>query len=222
MPINYLVLSAKLTGVSQLVGLLSAPIFGFWADRYQQFNIFLLFAALSGVLGYFWLTTFESPEVDGEKGSRWIYFVMALLGVNQIGAIICSLGIFNRCVLGLQKEGANVEDDQANDHSREPHNAQSSNVVTESVGNQESMPLLAKSAHVSDLHHLKGSIAGVYSLAGGIGILLLTKLGGVLFDTNRSAPFMMLSLFNAILLLAGIGCGLLTTQPHKSIRDVPA
>lgn len=55
----------------------------------------------------------------------------------------------------------------------------------------------------------KGSIAGVYSLAGGAGILLLTKLGGCLFDViSPSAPFMMLSAFNGILLLFGLGCGL--------------
>ncbi|KAK5018799.1 hypothetical protein LTR39_000774 [Cryomyces antarcticus] len=59
--------------------------------------------------------------------------------------------------------------------------------------------------------HLKGSIAGVYSLAGGAGILLLTKLGGYLFDaTSPGAPFVMLAVFNAILLLIGLGVGVAT------------
>lgn len=57
---------------------------------------------------------------------------------------------------------------------------------------------------------MKGSMAGVYSLAGGAGILLLTKLGGFLFDKlSPGAPFYMLAMFNGLLLFAGIGCGVM-------------
>jgi hypothetical protein len=50
---------------------------------------------------------------------------------------------------------------------------------------------------------LKGSIAGVYSLCGGAAILILTKLGGYLFDTVSSGtPFYMMAGFNGILLIA--------------------
>ena len=59
----------------------------------------------------------------------------------------------------------------------------------------------------SSRHHLKGSVAGIYSLAGGAGILLLTKLGGFLFDVQSpAAPFYMLSLFNLSLLIVGVLC----------------
>jgi hypothetical protein len=60
----------------------------------------------------------------------------------------------------------------------------------------------------SSRSHLKGSIAGVYSLSGGAAILLLTKLGGLLFDSEPGAPFYLMSGFNAILLVVGIGAGI--------------
>ncbi len=210
------VLSAKLTGVSQLVGLLFAPIFGFLADRYQRFNVLLLLAALSGFFGYFLLTTLKSPEVDGENGTRWIYAIMALLGISQIGAIICSLGIFSRCILGLEGEGGIFKNESVENQSYNSRDIQTADVVSEGEGDQESMPLLAKCSRLRDLHDLKGSIAGVYSLSGGVGILLLTKLGGVLFDKNKSAPFVMLSIFNALLFVACIICGLATSWRRKA------
>jgi hypothetical protein len=56
---------------------------------------------------------------------------------------------------------------------------------------------------VQDRSQLKGSIAGVYSLAGGAGILILTKLGGALFDSwTPGAPFFIMAIFNAMLLVA--------------------
>jgi hypothetical protein len=74
----------------------------------------------------------------------------------------------------------------------------------------EQEPLLAQPAtshHNEDLRHLKGSIAGMYSLYGGAGILILTKLGGILFDVLSSgSPFYIMALFNGILLFAGVGC----------------
>lgn len=66
-------------------------------------------------------------------------------------------------------------------------------------------PNLNKSSSRS---HLKGSIAGVYSLSGGAAILLLTKLGGYLFDTvSNGAPFYMMAIFNVVLLVIGVGAG---------------
>lgn len=48
----------------------------------------------------------------------------------------------------------------------------------------------------------------MYSLSGGAAILLLTKLGGYLFDSlSIGAPFYMMAVFNGILLVVGIGTG---------------
>ena len=47
--------------------------------------------------------------------------------------------------------------------------------LTNEEGTNESAPLLYVDPTPYDLQHLKGSIAGVYSFSGSVGILLLTK-----------------------------------------------
>jgi hypothetical protein len=50
----------------------------------------------------------------------------------------------------------------------------------------------------------------MYSLLGGAGILLLTKLGGSLFDDrSHAAPFVMLAAFNLLLFMGGLVFALL-------------
>jgi nitrate/nitrite transporter NarK len=67
-----------------------------------------------------------------------------------------------------------------------------------------------RAENVLDLSEVKGSIAGVYSLYGGAGILLLTKLGGYLFDkVSFGAPFYIMATFNAILMVACVLISLL-------------
>ena len=214
------VLAAELTGVSQLVALLCAPVFGFLADRYRHYNVPLLVAALVGAMGYVLLASLESPMISGEEGSPWVFVIMALLGISQIGAIVCSLGLLGRCVLGLEPETSsksrvNVGVASARDSSSNVPN----HIITAdqegSIGAEnhadEASPLLETKETTQPRGNLKGSIAGVYSLAGGIGILLLTKAGGVLFDRVSSvAPFAMLAGFNLLLLIVGIGQGVST------------
>lgn len=96
------ILAAKLTGVSQLVALLFAPVFGYLADGYRRSNVPLLIAALFGIAGYSGMAILQGPESGEEKGSPWIYLIVAMLGISQIGAIVCSLGLVGRCVLGLE------------------------------------------------------------------------------------------------------------------------
>jgi MFS family permease len=49
--------------------------------------------------------------------------------------------------------------------------------------------------------HSRGSISGISSFCGAVGILLTSKAGGVLFDWNAGAPFMFLGLVHAFVLL---------------------
>ena len=205
------ILAAKLTGVSQLVALLFAPVFGFLADRYDRHNAPLLMAAVLGILGYIGLAVSGSPISDGEHGSPWIYYIMALLGLNQIGAIVCSLGLLGRCILGTEMQdvfpkteglGATSPDDRDSNNDGSTGSRNDPNEDDAEVDSEELTLIAVKN---SPRANLKGSIAGVYSLTGGVGILLLTKLGGFLFDRlSFSAPFYMLASFNAFLLLAGI------------------
>lgn len=196
------ILAAKLTGVSQLVALLFAPVFGYLADKDRRFHVPLLVASLVGILGYLGMSMLESPETGGANGSPWILLIVAMLGISQIGAIVCSLGLVGHGVLGLDV-GSGAR------HSQSIHNG------TRPVDNEpdqavETTRLLGDTSDDQQSYrHLKGSIAGVYSLAGGAGILLLTKLGGLSFDDlSAVAPFYLLGLFNTILFIAGLSCGI--------------
>ena len=207
------VLAAELTGVSQLVALLFAPVFGFLADRYHRFNVPLLTAALIGLVGYIGLAVLASPQVKGAHGTPWIFFIMALLGIGQIGAIVCSLGLLGRVVLELQ-DGEDQSERSSSDvvAGAEGHYSNSSDTANPrneaiTVEGTERTSLLRHRGRAQN--HLKGSIAGVYSLAGGMGILLLTKVGGLLFDkVSPVAPFVLISVFNFLLLAAGVLSGI--------------
>jgi hypothetical protein len=185
--------AAMLTGISQLVALLCAPVFGAVDGRFRRLNAPMMLAALAGVLGYILFPRVHS--IGAQVG------VVMLLGFSQIGAIVCSLSSLGR---GIDDEAHNDCGDEAQ-QTEDEHAEESSN----------DQPLLGGSSggrrsSSTTRHHLKGSIAGLYSLAGGAGILLLTKLGGRLFDTlSHGAPFYMLAIFNGMLLLVGISLGVI-------------
>ncbi|OWP00751.1 MFS transporter [Marssonina coronariae] len=198
------VLAAELTGVSQLIALLCAPLFGYLSDRYRRFNIPLLSASVLGIAGYTAFANLESPEptdIKGRGGSPMVFLIVSLIGISQIGAIVCSLGLLGRGVLG-DEGGYNL--------SGQLHDAQ--NPATPNRNNSpETVPLVRsvnRNIESRSRSHLKGSIAGVYSLSGGAAILLLTKLGGYLFDSlSTGAPFYMMAAFNGVLLFIGIVVG---------------
>ncbi|KAI0816772.1 hypothetical protein GGR55DRAFT_628510 [Xylaria sp. FL0064] len=209
------VLAASLSGVAQLIALLCAPVFGYVnARRYRGVNWGVLVASSLGVVGYMIFPRLASPEfrdVDGRGGSAAVFPVVALLGISQIGAIVCSLGSLGRGVLGedvvlrrgvhagspAEREALLVGDRNGNEDANEDENGiggiGAGTVVVEKVSRVQ----------------LKGSIAGVYSWCGGAAILLLTKLGGYLFDAlSTGAPFYMMALFNAVLLVVSLGIDL--------------
>ena len=203
------ILAAELTGVSQLIALLCAPLFGYLSDRYRRFNVPLLIASIFGIVGYTAFARLVSPEpknVDGRGGSPAVFIIVAFIGISQIGAIVCSLGLLGRGVLG-DEGGYNL--------SRQLRSGRSTRDRNHHVeAGAETAPLLLPSSghqtqtYAASRNPLKGSIAGVYSLSGGAAILLLTKLGGYLFDSlSTGAPFYMMAIFNTILLVIGIGAG---------------
>jgi MFS family permease len=53
--------------------------------------------------------------------------------------------------------------------------------------------------------NIRGAIVGVFGLMGGLGIMLAMAAGGILFDTvGRTAPFTMMGVMNATLMLAAL------------------
>jgi hypothetical protein len=212
-------LAAALTGVSQFIALVAAPLFGFISARYPRFNIPLLSSALAGVVGYSVFGALDSPDPRSTEGSGAVFLVVSLLGFSQIGAIVCSLGLLAR---GIHSDG---EIDAAPEPQRYFHSEghhQSRDATPSVTPATEEAPLLAdplRPRHTSpaatDLNHLKGSIAGTYSLFGGVGILILTKAGGALFDSEGpGSPFFMMASFNAVLLVVGAALAI-----YEFIRD---
>ncbi|CAK7215572.1 hypothetical protein SBRCBS47491_002526 [Sporothrix bragantina] len=253
------VLAAILTGVAQLMGLLCAPVFGYLSSRPGRLNIPLIVATTFGIIGYIIFPLLSSPEpnnIDGRGGTPAVFLVATLIGISQIGAIVCSLGSLGRGVLSadhasipstpssplpptsneqggysdyaspntevdapesasLLVAGVNDSDDENNDSDRDtvrdlissPRSARSGRARAYSALTRPaatSSPTVEATANASRIR-LKGSIAGVYSWCGGAAILLLTKLGGYLFDHwSRGAPFYMMAIFNAVLLLTSL------------------
>ncbi|KAJ9643520.1 hypothetical protein H2199_004199 [Coniosporium tulheliwenetii] len=238
-------IAAGLSGTSQLVALLCAPVFGYLSGRYKKGNLPLLLAAVAGMAGYISFGLLKSPDPGDKDGSPGVFFIVALLGISQIGAIVCSLGILSRGIHGESRE----EDKDVDGLARQPVRARDGAIVTDGTpvsaspsaasaalrdplvdpappqptasviqidgAASESSPLLPShlrqppfgASESSNSHaHMKGSIAGMYSLSGGIGILLLTKVGGIMFDrVDVGSPFFLMAGFNAVLFLAGVG-----------------
>ncbi|KAL6696130.1 hypothetical protein J3F84DRAFT_326062 [Trichoderma pleuroticola] len=187
------VLSSILTGVAQLMGLICAPVFGYLSRQPGRVNYPVVVATIFGIVGYIIFPRLSSPEisdVDGRGGTPAIFFIVTLIGISQIGSIVCSLGSLGKGILAVE-----IPRNVRRQHSIAPDEDEST----------ESEPLIriaTEEEFVSRLR-LKGSIAGVYSLCGGAAILILTKLGGLLFDkVSTGTPFYMMAGFNAVLLTA--------------------
>ncbi|KZM19591.1 uncharacterized protein EKO05_0004198 [Ascochyta rabiei] len=211
-------LAAMLTGISQLIALLCAPVFGYLSGKYPRYNLPLLLAAASGVAGYAMFGSLASPDYKSENGTGAIFIIVALLGISQIGAIVCSLALLGRGINNDEPsaDGSTIDSTAPSYHPSAGATPPTSAPITPV---HEEEPLLPQNQSYStsrpsspleskSYNDMKGSIAGTYSLLGGFGILLLTKLGGALFDsTGPGSPFYMMAAFNAVLLVVGIVVG---------------
>ena len=237
------ILASILTGVSQLFALLCAPLFGYISARLATTtrrplirNLPLMFAAGSGIVGYLLLAMQFKLVLEG-GGKRQHGRVMAptwvavcLVGISQIGAIVGSLGILSAGVLETgsrdDKEDSEEETGATNGRIRDDSDTGNGDFGTTRGENgysppAETTPLLGKAGPPqSNLSRLKGSIAGVYSLFGGAGILFLTKLGGYLFDTvSFGSPFIIMAAFNALLLIVCVSVA--SAQASKARKSSP-
>ncbi|RYP28508.1 hypothetical protein DL767_007187 [Monosporascus sp. MG133] len=216
-------LASALSGVAQLVALLCAPAFGYASGRGRSswkgfgVNAPVLVAAALGVAGYAAFPRLTSPEfreVDGRGGSPAVFLVVALLGVSQIGAIVCSLGSLGQGILSAadeQRRGYEYSTSER-DHREEDGTAAAETdalLGNDTAALRTGLETGRKGKRKATRVQLKGSIAGVYSLCGGAAILLLTKLGGFLFDvSSRGAPFYMMAAFNAVLFITSLAIDL--------------
>lgn len=207
-------LAAALTGVAQLIGLICAPLFGYLSSRTGSSSIPLIIATTFGIAGYIAFPKLQSPEYkdkDGRGGSPVVFLLAALIGISQIGAIVCSLGSLGRGVLKVDIVNVLVN------HAGEEEGL----VIERPDRGHETAPLLERPDVVPEdtvsRVRLKGSVAGVYSWCGGAAILLLTKLGGYLFDSwTTGAPFYLMAIFNGLLLVAVLAIDLAKAVKSRS------
>ncbi|KAH7329361.1 hypothetical protein B0I35DRAFT_473974 [Stachybotrys elegans] len=190
------ILSSILTGVAQLMALLCAPLFGYLSSRTGRINYPVAVGAVFGVIGYIILPNMSSPEikdVDGRGGTPIIFLVVSLIGISQIAAIVCSLGSLSRGLIETEPKSPLV--------------GQQTSVAPDQEEIGEDEPLLRTAIDGQEISRiqLKGACAGIYSLCGGAAILLLTKLGGYMFDkVSNGAPFYMMAALNCILLAVSL------------------
>ncbi|KIW91983.1 uncharacterized protein Z519_06965 [Cladophialophora bantiana CBS 173.52] len=197
------VVASELTGVAELVALVFAPVFGYWAAKVTRKEIPLLVASMAGITGYPLFANEFDPD-DRNTPQRVAAFVaVCLIGISQIGAIVCSLGTLSKGV--LRKEANRPQGDQR---------------AADCLDEEEPLLTAAQVATMeAPLSALKGSVAGVYSLYGGAAILILTKIGGLLFDkVSLAAPFYIMAIFNAILMLS---CAISSLWTSKALATLP-
>lgn len=184
------ILASVLSGVAQLLGLICAPVFGHVSSRARRRggggNMPVRVASVLGLVGYIAFPHLQSPEytdVEGRGGGPGVLLLVALMGVSQIGAIVCSLGSLGRGVLTVDSAPAAADGEGA------------ALLSGRATGARDARSRV----------RLKGSVAGMYSWCGGAAILLLTKLGGYLFDkVGGGAPFYMMAGFNGVWLAASL------------------
>ena len=152
----------------------------------------MMAASLAGIVGYSLFTTQFDPD-SAKQGKRALAFLgVSLIGVSQIGAIVCSLAILSNGILSSSSRRSTDDSETLDNHHEE---------------REALLPARSPKASKSGLSDIKGSVAGIYSFYGGAAILILTKVGGLLFDkVSTGAPFYIMAAFNGILFLA---CGVL-------------
>ena len=188
--------AAMMTGVCETMALIAAPAFGYASSRTKRRGLPMMVASLAGVIGYPLFATQFDPD-PAEHGKRTLALIaVSLIGVSQIGAIVCSLGILSNGILSHTAEGVADGVQDAGDQEREAL-----------------LPSQQNGPAGKNLSSLKGSVAGIYSFYGGLAILVLTKVGGLLFDkVSVGAPFYIMAGFNGVLFLV---CAALGTRVQE-------
>ena len=207
------ILASALGGIAETAALICAPIFGWLGGKALRGSTEwpLLVASLVGVGGYTAFGLLKNPDAfhkHEEEGGEWAIIAVILIGISQIGSIVCSLALLGRGV--NTKDAKDSSKDDGRPGTSSTLRVDEAGPVSEGTETAPLLPSVQKrdKTQTIDRSRLKGSIAGIYSFAGGAGILLLTKLGGALFDSwSPGAPFFIMAIFNAILLVAVIAVG---------------
>ncbi|PLW26265.1 hypothetical protein PCANC_20213 [Puccinia coronata f. sp. avenae] len=157
-------LASALTGTVQLSALLLSPVVGWLAAIYPQPRILAVSNMLSAV-GFIGFGLLPRPT------HMLAWPLCVLLGLTQITGVVVSLSLCASCRWQL-----------FHSPSARARPTESAPLI------MAHHPYAALSDRAAPWHDISGAIAGVYSLAGGIGILA-GSFGGILSDWAPPLPF---------------------------------
>ncbi|KNF01779.1 hypothetical protein, variant [Puccinia striiformis f. sp. tritici PST-78] len=174
-------LASALTGTVQLSALLLSPVVGWMAATYPQPRL-LAISNIMSALGFILFGLLPRPN------HVLVWPTCILLGLSQITGIVVSLSLCASCRWQI------FHSESAISQTRQT----------------ESTPLISDSPppqpDQAPWRDISGAIAGVYSLSGGLGILV-GSFGGILSDWSPRAPFFLTggiaSVASLVCILAG-------------------
>ncbi|SPO19836.1 uncharacterized protein UTRI_00231_B [Ustilago trichophora] len=217
--------TAILGGTAQLTALLASPLIGFLCDALSPTMTISLTSAL-GAVGFYLLGVgtagFAGDKQTGEEVPDPLtglsIAAAVLVGFGQIGAIVSSLAGCARA-RSLIAEGEDEDSSlfaQANHDGEEADTGSAADTLVPGRQGSTQRHLSSRaqrSANIQDVTVEEagqgpGAIAGAYSCTGSLSILVISKLGGFLFDMYVPSPFLLIGGFSAFVSLCGVAVGL--------------
>lgn len=204
--------TAILGGTAQLTALLASPLIGYLCDALSPTTTISTTSAM-GAVGFYLLGVgtagFKGDSRTGEEVPDPLTGVSIaaaiLIGFGQIGAIVSSLAGCARARSILSEEDDQTPSDTG---GQEGDTASAS-------GCETVVPARAQGLHTSGMKELSkaagqgpGAIAGAYTCTGSLSILVISKLGGFLFDLYVPSPFLLIGGFSAFVAICGIAIGI--------------
>ena len=209
--------TAILGGTAQLTALLASPLIGLMCDRLSPTSTISVTSAL-GAVGFYLLgvgtSGFSGDKQTGEEVPDPLTGLSigaaVLVGFGQIGAIVASLAGCARARSLISEEADEVKTRQQRDHNSEEADAESASntLVPDREGGSQRRLLQTQRSSSSEVAKEAGqgpgAIAGAYTCTGSLSILIISKLGGFLFDMYVPSPFLLIGGFSAFVSICGL------------------
>ncbi|SJX60226.1 uncharacterized protein SRS1_11540 [Sporisorium reilianum f. sp. reilianum] len=186
--------TAILGGTAQLTALLASPLIGLLCDTLSPTSTISATSAL-GAVGFYLLgvgtSGFAGDKTTGEEVPDLLTGVSigaaVLIGLGQIGAIVASLAGCARARSLIAEDQLEPADDPAAGDAASTCDTRRGRAQAEQAGPGA------------------GAIAGAYTCTGSLSILVISKLGGLLFDMYVPSPFLLIGGFSLFVSLCGVG-----------------
>lgn len=202
--------TAILGGTAQLTALLASPLIGLLCDTLSPTSTISLTSAL-GAVGFYLLgvgtSGFRGDKTTGEEVPDPLtglsIAAAVLVGLGQIGAIVSSLAGCARA------RGLLAEDEREEEAVLQPQNGHERGDADSASASETVVPRRQRrGGEATDLTQNAGrgpgAIAGAYTCTGSLSILIISKLGGFLFDMYVPSPFLLIGGFSAFVSLCGL------------------